>query len=145
MALYAKPFFTRLPMPEGLAPLDPALLDDVLLTVINNYTLHGTSVLVHCRGGVGRAGVVACCWLIRLGLCGWIQEQPEQTDQALCDACHVSGMMSSATENTKHIHQVVHYLRRVIGIVRSRRSTKAVETYEQVKFLVEYVEYLRQR
>ncbi|SRR6266550_536857 len=132
-------------MPEGLAPLDPALLDDVLLTAINNYTLHGTSVLVHCRGGVGRAGVVACCWLIRLGLCGWIQEQSEQTGQALCDACHVPGMISSATENTRHIHQVVHYLRRVIGVVRSRRSTKAVETYEQVKFLVEYVEYLRQR
>lgn len=127
-------------MPEGLAPLDPALLDDVLLTVINNYTLHGTPVLVHCRGGVGRAGVVACCWLIRLGLCGWIQEQSEQTDQALCDTC---GMISSATESARHIHQVVHYLRRVIGIVRSRRSTKAVETYEQVKFLVEYVEYLR--
>jgi protein tyrosine phosphatase len=128
-------------MPEGLAPLDPASLDDVLLTVINNYTLHGTPVLVHCRGGVGRAGVVACCWLIRLGLCGWIQEM----DQTLCDDCHVPDMISSATESIGHTHQVLQYLRRVIGIVRSRRSAKAVETYEQVKFLVEYVEYLRQR
>lgn len=61
-----------------------------------------------------------------------------------CDDCHISDI-SSATEGIGHTHQVLQYVRRVIGIVRSRRSTKAVETYEQVKFLVEYVEYLRQR
>jgi len=32
---------------------------------------------------------------------------------------------------------------RVIGVVRVRRSVKAIETLEQVKFLVEYVDYLR--
>ena len=63
-------------------------------------------------------------------------------DQALCDDCHIS---DRTTEGIGHTHQVLQYVRRVIGIVRSRRSTKAVETYEQVKFLVEYVEYLRQR
>jgi len=31
---------------------------------------------------------------------------------------------------------------RAIGIVRCRRSLKAIETYEQVKFLVGYVDYL---
>lgn len=34
---------------------------------------------------------------------------------------------------------------RVIGVVRRRRSLKAVETYEQVRFLVGYVEWLRGR
>ncbi|KAG5646297.1 hypothetical protein DXG03_003894 [Asterophora parasitica] len=60
----------RIPIPEGLAPLSPACLDAQLTKIINSYTLHGIPVLVHCRGGVGRAGVIACCWLIRLGLCG---------------------------------------------------------------------------
>ena len=32
---------------------------------------------------------------------------------------------------------------KVIGVVRRRRSLKAIETYEQVKFLVGYVDYLR--
>lgn len=32
---------------------------------------------------------------------------------------------------------------KAIGIVRRRRSLKAIETYEQVKFLVGYVDYLR--
>ena len=59
-------------------------------------------------------------------------------DQALCDDCHIS-------DPTEGIGHTLQYVRRVIGIVRSRRSTKAIETYEQVKFLVEYVEYLRQR
>lgn len=34
---------------------------------------------------------------------------------------------------------------RVIAVVRRRRSPKAVETYEQVKFLVDFVELLRTR
>ncbi|PPQ64992.1 hypothetical protein CVT26_015701, partial [Gymnopilus dilepis] len=62
----------RIPMPEGLPPLSPSCLDIYLVSLINKYTLRGIPVLVHCRGGVGRAGVVACCWMIRLGLCGWL-------------------------------------------------------------------------
>ena len=34
---------------------------------------------------------------------------------------------------------------RMIGSIRRRRSVKAIETYEQVKFLVDYVEFLRER
>jgi protein-tyrosine phosphatase len=33
---------------------------------------------------------------------------------------------------------------RAIAVARRRRSIKAVETYEQVKFLVDFVEYLRE-
>lgn len=32
---------------------------------------------------------------------------------------------------------------RVISIIRRRRSPKAVETYEQVRFLVDFVEFQR--
>ncbi|KAG1725181.1 hypothetical protein EDB19DRAFT_1756955, partial [Suillus lakei] len=34
--------------------------------------MRGASVLVHCRGGLGRAGLVACCWTLKIGLCEWI-------------------------------------------------------------------------
>lgn len=34
---------------------------------------------------------------------------------------------------------------RAITLVRRRRSYKAIETFEQVKFLVDYVEFLREK
>ncbi|KAM6502372.1 Protein-tyrosine phosphatase-like protein [Amanita muscaria] len=121
---------SRMPTPEGLAPLDPASLDAVLMDTIKNYTLRSIPVLVHCRGGVGRAGVIACCWLIKLGLCGWLQGQVDNID---------NGQANILLEA-----ETLRYVHRVIGVVRTRRSAKAVETYEQVKFLVDYIEYLRQ-
>ena len=36
----------------------------------------------------------------------------------------------------------IHLIERVISVVRRRRSLKAVETYEQVKFLASFVEHL---
>ncbi|KAG6378097.1 hypothetical protein JVT61DRAFT_13780 [Boletus reticuloceps] len=63
----------RIPLPEGLVPLSPKSLDADLDRIIERYTLQGISVLVHCRGGVGRAGLFACCWMLKLGLCGWIE------------------------------------------------------------------------
>ena len=114
-----------LPIPEGLAPLEPAHLDTHLIHLINRYTLRGVPILVHCRGGVGRAGVVACCWAIRLGLCGWMD-----------DPC-------APTQDTFPNDEILTYVERVISFVRRRRSMKAIETYEQVKFLVDYVDYLR--
>ncbi|KAJ7124902.1 protein-tyrosine phosphatase-like protein [Mycena epipterygia] len=114
----------RIPTPEGLAPPSPASLDAHLTHIINAYTLRGVPILVHCRGGVGRAGVVACCWMLKLGLCGWLSGDGPVL------ACGVQS-------------DTVQLVERVIGIARRRRSIKAVETYEQVKFLVDFVEYLR--
>jgi protein-tyrosine phosphatase len=116
----------RIPTPEGLAPLTPAELDQHLTQLINMYTLRGIPMLVHCRGGVGRAGVFACTWLLRLGLCGWIETDPGG-----------AGTPASLRRDT------IQLVNRVIGVVRRRRSIKAVETYEQVQYLVDYVEYLR--
>jgi protein-tyrosine phosphatase len=113
----------RLPMPEGLAPISPAYLDAHLNQIMDQYTLQGSSVLVHCRGGVGRAGVVACCWLMKLGVCGWVDDP--------------------SPANLQETYTAVEFVERVITYVRRRRSPKAIETYEQVQFLVEYVEFLR--
>ena len=45
----------RIPIPEGLAPASLELFDVHLTRSISVYTLAGVPVLVHCRGGVGRA------------------------------------------------------------------------------------------
>lgn len=140
----------RLPTPEGLAPCSapsfssskdddelcpPAILDRHIVKLIREYTMHGIGVLVHCRGGVGRAGVVACAWVLRVGLCGFPSEGDDE------DFCHPS-------ESPNHgpiRRSTLALVERVIAVVRRRRSIKAVETYEQVRFLCEYVEWLRVR
>ncbi|KZT27984.1 phosphatases II [Neolentinus lepideus HHB14362 ss-1] len=116
----------RIPTPEGLAPFTPGLLDEYLSKLIEAYTIQGIHILAHCRGGVGRAGLIACCWVLKLGLCGWIETDP----------------VSQSDEIRRDTMQLVE---RVIALIRRRRSTKAIETYEQVKFLVDFVEYLRAR
>ena len=125
------------------------------MRVIREYTLRGINVLAHCRGGVGRAGLVACCWMLLLGLCGW-------KDPAVC-TCGQSSLRNGETWVTAPHADVQAYthsqtlaipradvcpatlqlVERVIGVVRRRRSWKAVETYEQVRFLVAFVQHLQ--
>ncbi|KAJ3724962.1 hypothetical protein DFJ43DRAFT_1090032 [Lentinula guzmanii] len=130
----------RLPTPEGLAPaLTPSLLDKELTTLIQNYTLRGIPVLVHCRGGVGRAGVISACWILKLGLCGWPFNGLNPlalTSESLSTAIPCAGE-TSLKEDTLELAE------RVIAVVRRRRSVKAVETYEQVQFIVDFIEHLR--
>ncbi|KDR75407.1 hypothetical protein GALMADRAFT_249461 [Galerina marginata CBS 339.88] len=114
----------RLPIPEGLPPISSPCLDVHLVDLIHRYSLRGIPILVHCRGGVGRAGVIACCWMIRLGLCGWLDPR-------------------CATGDTLQDQSTLLFVEKVIALVRRRRSMKAIETYEQVKFLVDYVDHLR--
>ena len=106
------------------------------------------SVLVHCRGGVGRAGLFACCWMLKLGLCGWIE-----TDIPSSTATTTSGADSETKRDDDEAFRwdsetvvrrdTLQLVERVIEVVRRRRSVKAIETLEQVQFLVEYVDYLR--
>jgi len=128
-----------LPTPEGLSPISPADLDEHLSIVIDNYTLQGKDVLVHCRGGVGRAGVFAACWLLRLGLCGWIETEVRSGDRS------IDGVMQEVGAGLGLIRRdTLQMVERAIAVVRRRRSVKAVETYEQVKFLVDFVDFLRE-
>jgi protein-tyrosine phosphatase len=121
----------RIPLPEGLAPLSPQSLDESLTKLIDGYTMRGASILVHCRGGLGRAGLVACCWALKLGLCGWINVDLSPNP--------AEGLESHVRRDTLQL------VERAICVVRRRRSVKAVETLEQVRFLTEYVAYLRGR
>ncbi|KAG1451497.1 hypothetical protein G6F56_008068 [Rhizopus delemar] len=58
----------RIPMVEGGCP---STIDDMKNSVdlVNAEIMKGNNVLVHCRGGVGRAGLFACCWLLENLLC----------------------------------------------------------------------------
>lgn len=125
-----------IPLPEGLAPLSPQSLDADLDRIIERYTLQGISVLVHCRGGVGRAGVFACCWMLKLGLCGWIETDvlPTTTSDDAPPEWNTDTIVRRGT---------LQLVERAIEVARRRRSVKAIETLEQVQFLVEYVDYLR--
>ncbi|KAG6908389.1 hypothetical protein DXG01_004818 [Tephrocybe rancida] len=136
----------RIPIPEGLAPMSPASLDAGLTKVINTYTLNGVPVLVHCRGGVGRAGVIACCWIIRLGLCGWIEPQTPFLPNGSTLESPISQPhdgVEQGTSSPRLRRDTIQFVQKVIAVARQRRSLKAIETYEQVRFLVDFVEYLR--
>ncbi|VDB87363.1 unnamed protein product [Peniophora sp. CBMAI 1063] len=149
----------RIPVPEGLAPIAVGhgdlsadeekafrAFDRDLEKVLDGWTLRGAAVLVHCRGGVGRAGLIACCWAIRLGLCGplppHIPTSPSHSLVPLSRTPSPSGRMKKTLRVDMTTMRVVE---QAIGVVRRRRSLKAVETAEQVAFLVRYVEFLRRR
>ncbi|CAG8638737.1 11640_t:CDS:2, partial [Ambispora gerdemannii] len=58
----------RLPMVEGGCPDSLEQLEDII-TKLDNHIESGRRVLAHCRGGVGRAGLIACCWLLKRQYC----------------------------------------------------------------------------
>jgi len=80
--------------------------------------------------------------MLKLGLCGWIETDiplSPVTTTSLADPTETF-RWDSGTVVRRDTLQLVE---RVIEVVRSRRSVKAIETLEQVQFLVEYVDYLR--
>lgn len=152
-------------MPEGLTPASMTLFDKHVECIIRNYTLRGIHTLAHCRAGVGRAGLTACAWAVKLGIAGPLpdlevqirqlllnQEQQQQQQQQK----HVTGANGQLQEDDDAADQqvdmshelcenarVMSTVERVIALIRRRRSVKAIETFEQVNFLVSYVAWLR--
>lgn len=49
----------------GEKPVD---LEKILLNHIDAAMRKGKRVICHCRGGIGRAGTIACCMLLKFGL-----------------------------------------------------------------------------
>jgi protein-tyrosine phosphatase len=134
----------RLPMAEGFCPTDVIATDKAISCVVNDYTLRGVHVLVHCRGGVGRAGLIACMWLLKLGLVRSdvdemrsrlpievLAELEGRTTDHLGNADPL--FPSTDIHNNRDTMQTIH---RLIETIRRRRSPKAIETAEQVCFLV---------
>ena len=65
--------YQRFPIPDISVPRDAEFLAEILLT-IDRQIRQGGAVYVHCRGGVGRTGLVVACWL---------QEHSRTPDSAL--------------------------------------------------------------
>jgi protein-tyrosine phosphatase len=56
----------HLPIPDGSPPPDMATFQTITTRIITHLKA-GQTVVIHCRGGLGRAGTVAAAVLIRLG------------------------------------------------------------------------------
>lgn len=124
-------------MPEGLTPTSLPVFDSQISHIIRTYTLRGIDVLSHCRGGVGRASIVAGSWAIKMGLI-----TPTSIPVTPRSSTSVS---VTREEKERRRGEVEDYatVERVIAVLRRRRSLKAIETYEQVRWLMEYVGWLR--
>ena len=56
----------RLPMPDGGVPADPRALEGVVQRIVSTAK-EARNVIVHCRGGLGRTGLVVACCLVSAG------------------------------------------------------------------------------
>jgi protein-tyrosine phosphatase len=128
-------------MPEGLCPLSVQTMSQHMDQIIRNYTLKGRHVLVHCRGGVGRAGLVACTWMLKLGICGSVE--PNSNGRRTIQDPSIQIPAEDLMQDKRVASDSLELLERVVYIIRRQRSVKAIETYEQVRFLLEFIEYLR--
>jgi len=145
-------------MPEGLTPTSLPIFDAQITHIIRTYTLQGIDVLSHCRGGVGRASIVAGSWAIKMGLI--IPPSPVSRFSNVNFVPSTSANFNGGTfgraagggererereEWMRRIGEMEDYatVERVIAVLRRRRSLKAIETYEQVRWLMEYVAWLR--
>ncbi len=59
--------FTSFPIPDREIPKSEAKLAEVLDSVTRDLST-GKNVLVHCRQGIGRSGLVAACLLVKKGM-----------------------------------------------------------------------------
>lgn len=116
-------------MPEGLTPTSLPIFDSQITHLVRTYTLRGIDVLSHCRGGVGRASIVAGSWAIKMGL--------------IVPPAPVSRYCNGGEREREREMEDYAVVERVIAVLRRRRSLKAIETYEQVRWLMEYVGWLR--
>ncbi|WWC71827.1 uncharacterized protein I206_105786 [Kwoniella pini CBS 10737] len=129
----------RLPMPDGFTPVNMGLFDSQITLIATKYSLQGINVLVHCRGGVGRAGLTACAWAIKMGFV-----QPHPSLLLVESAAKSSSSKKQIPLPAELEHQLVmSIVERVIAMIRSRRGLKAIESFEQVQFLAKYVSWLR--
>ena len=59
--------FTSFPIPDRQVPKSEPMWSDVLDRVAGDLAT-GRNVLVHCRQGIGRSGLVAACVLLKKGM-----------------------------------------------------------------------------
>ncbi|PKI84542.1 hypothetical protein MVES_001827 [Malassezia vespertilionis] len=127
----------RLPIAEGFAPTDLVKFDIMMTALILNYTLRGASILVHCRGGVGRAGLVACIWILKMGLVS--VHDHLHAPRPCCSLIDVA--YGAQGESVQVLQTVI----KMIEVIRRQRSPRAIETAEQALFLLEYTRFIHRQ
>ena len=60
--------FRRFPFDDGGIPHDEPRFDEFLDELAGDFQKRA-HLVIHCRGGLGRSGLVAACLLLRLGFC----------------------------------------------------------------------------
>lgn len=90
-------------------------------------------------GGIGRAGLTACAWAVKLGIVGPSPDLEAHLRDFAPDGDVDCDLTPAERENAR----VMSTVERVIYLIRRRRSIKAIETFEQVNFLATYVAWLR--
>ncbi|WFC99084.1 hypothetical protein MYAM1_001821 [Malassezia yamatoensis] len=135
----------RLPIAEGFAPLDLVKFDVMVTGLILTYTLQGASILVHCRGGVGRAGLVAAIWTLKMGFVS-PSPPPSPSSSPSSRAEPLGATLTDATQESQTDSEaVLQTVLKLIEVVRRRRSLRAIETAEQSRFLMEFVRFLHRQ
>ena len=56
------------PFADHTAPVRDEGFENVIFWITDLYLKHGTRFVIHCAGGMGRAGLMAACLRLRLGL-----------------------------------------------------------------------------
>lgn len=107
----------RMPMLEGFAPESPERLDADLAHIVRDYTLRGHSVLAHCRGGIGRAGLVASCWMLKMGLVA-----PISSSRSPALSTNESNEEEAPSPASSSSDEPLQVLSKVIDLIRRRRK-----------------------
>ncbi|KAI9267392.1 protein-tyrosine phosphatase-like protein [Sporodiniella umbellata] len=90
----------RLPINDGGCP-DSMSVMETTVESINALLRQGSNVLIHCRAGIGRAGLVASCWLLENFLC--------QTAEKAVSVVR-SQRSVRAVETLKQANYIIRYL-----------------------------------
>ncbi|CAO1614817.1 unnamed protein product [Sympodiomycopsis kandeliae] len=132
----------RIPIVEGHCPTSQEALEPWLNEIVLHCTLKGINVLVHCRGGVGRAGTLAACWLIKMGL---VDEHQPSDDTSNEDRVSISQFQCPRPKAGRRRqlggNEGQELMWQCIQVVRLRRSTKAIETAEQASYISNFGNY----
>ncbi|KAI8989390.1 protein-tyrosine phosphatase-like protein [Pilobolus umbonatus] len=118
----------RLPMNEGGCP-DTIKEVKEAVDEVNGVIQKGESVLVHCRGGVGRAGLFACCWLLENLLCTSVERAVSVLRQQ---------RSPKAVETVKQVEYIITYykdLRKRLNITRSIPSSVSENDMDSIPYL----------
>lgn len=95
--------------------------------------LNGEVLAVHCRGGVGRAGLLACCMMLYLH----VAHSPADA------ICKVSNATNAMFTRRLRRTEVGNQMEPVTTQVRRLRCKDAVESRRQEQFIAEYHNFLQ--